>query len=932
MGSSTASAGSAPPPSVSAIQSFQPDLFTGRATTSIPIAVPPGRKGMQPSLALGYSSSGRNSWLGVGWNLDLGYIERSTKNGVPKYDASDTFTFMFQSVTSDLVKIPDGTYRAKDEGLFLRFEDKGVAGWEVRDKSGTRYLFGPTSSSQIIDAGRAFRWALDKVIDTNGNSLSITYTKNANQLYPAQIRYTAHEPTSLAPANQVDFTLEDRPDPDVSYRSGFEVRTTKRLKTIEAKATVSGALSLARRYAMSYTQSARTGRSLLRSVTQAGTDGTTSLPATTFTYQDTSGASYPNILNNIQSLPSQSAWNVRKASLDTGHETWGCAHPYQGLPWGSPSTSGGGFDLGCVSGSVSGNGDVTMSGCNDHFGHVWTYVYVSQAKTVSLSHSSSNDAVGCLYREDAGGVSQITNPGSIALQAGWSILHITAYHQHQGWGPTTLGGGLKNQVEVMNPSQITLGVPQLAGDVNGDAKTDIIKFNPSNGSWTVSCGTSCTLSPGGPWIASGFGTSSSTPLLGDWNADGRTDIAIYNGGSWQFATSTGTSFQTGTVSSLSLGSGTPLTGDFNGDGITDIGTYNNGTWSFAVGSGSSFNTSVGALNLSWGGSNTEPLTGDFNGDGLTDIGLVDKSTGSIDIRLSSGTMWAAATNWIGSFGGANPHSSADFNGDGLTDAIYHNRSAGQVVYAPSTGSGFGTPLTLPLTFSLTSSDDTIQIGDFNGDGLSDPAVFNILSGSSQLALSSLTNPDGSNGTAVDALRTIQNGVGGRTTLAYQPSTLCGCDEESILPFVLHVVQNAKQEDGLGNSYTTTYLFHGGLYDAPTREFRGFEEVKVFDANGNKSVTHFHQDDYKKGRPFRTETLDQYDRLWAKSEQTWTATEPYPGVRFIKLDQTDGYLYDGDATFRQVRSRVEYDAYGNVTAAYEDGEPTVTGDERSSRTT
>ena len=84
LGSSTASAGSAPPPSVAAIQSFQPDLFTGRATTGIPIAVPPGRKGMQPALGLAYSSSGRNSWVGTGWGLDLGYIERSTKNGPPR--------------------------------------------------------------------------------------------------------------------------------------------------------------------------------------------------------------------------------------------------------------------------------------------------------------------------------------------------------------------------------------------------------------------------------------------------------------------------------------------------------------------------------------------------------------------------------------------------------------------------------------------------------------------------------------------------------------------------------------------------------------------------------------------------------------------------------------------------------------------------------
>ena len=205
LGSSTASAGSAPPPGVSAIQSFQPDLFTGRATTSIPIAVPPGRKGMQPSLALAYSSSGRNGWVGVGWNLDAGYIERSTKNGPPAYDATDTYTFMFQGVSSDLVQIPDGTYRAKDEGLFLRFENKGLSGWEVRDKSGTRYLFGPDANSQIQSLGNIFRWALTKIIDTHSNTVTFAYTTDQGQLYPATIRYTAHEAAGLAPASQVEF-------------------------------------------------------------------------------------------------------------------------------------------------------------------------------------------------------------------------------------------------------------------------------------------------------------------------------------------------------------------------------------------------------------------------------------------------------------------------------------------------------------------------------------------------------------------------------------------------------------------------------------------------------------------------------------------------------------------------------------------------------
>lgn len=709
LGSSTASAGSAPPPAATSIESFQPDLFTGRATTSIPIAVPPGRKGIQPSLSLAYSSSGRNSWLGVGWSLDAGYIERSTKRGVPRYDSSDTFSFLFQGVSSDLVSIGGSEYRAKDEGLFLKFLNNGVSGWEIWDKSGTHYFFGQTVSSQIENTGQVFRWALDKVIDTNGNYLTITYTKDQNQLYLARIDYTGHEPTGLVPTNQVVFTVEDRPDDDVSYRSGFAVTTAKRLQDIATYAQG----QLARKVVFTYATSSRTGRSLLASVQPFGTDGTTSLPATTFAYQDTGSASYPNILSNIVPLPSVAGWNVRAANLDTGHEVGPCAHPYAGLPWGSPTVASGSFNLGCVSGSVTGNGDFTMSGCNDHFGHAWTYVYVSSPQNLSVSFTNGGDAVGCLWKEVAGGsVTQVTG-GTVSLPTGWSIIHITAYHQHQGWGPTTLSGGLKNQVEVMNPSQIAIGVPQLAGDTNGDARTDLIKFNPGSGSWSVSCATSCTLPPGGTWL-SGFGNASSIPLLGDWNGDGKTDIAIFNSGSWQFARSTGSSFVIESSWNTSLGSGTPLTGDFNGDGNTDIGTYNNGSWSVALWNGNGF-SSTGSFSLSWGASNYEALTGDFNGDGLTDIGLVNKSSGAIDVRLSTGSAWTTATNWIGSFGGSNPHTSADFNGDGLTDAVYYNRSSGQVIYAPSTGNSFGSPITLPVSFSLTSSNDNIQVGDFNGD-------------------------------------------------------------------------------------------------------------------------------------------------------------------------------------------------------------------------
>jgi len=259
-----------------------PDLFTGAFTHDIPIEIPKGRKDMHPNISLQYRSGNPNTWVGFGWQLNPGYIQRSTKKGIPTYnDQEDTFVFMSQSQSTELVRLADNLYQAKVEGAFIKYYKEDNDTWYLLSKDGNRMYFGEAPNSKQAGSGGTFGWYLTRAVDTNGNYVEFNYTKDQGRIYPENILYTGNENTATPPKYEVSFSLEGRGDISSSYISGEECRTEKRLKIVEVFCDS----ELVWTYELNYIYSADTARSLLKSVVQKGGDGT-SYPAKVFNYQE----------------------------------------------------------------------------------------------------------------------------------------------------------------------------------------------------------------------------------------------------------------------------------------------------------------------------------------------------------------------------------------------------------------------------------------------------------------------------------------------------------------------------------------------------------------------------------------------------------------------------------------------------------------------
>lgn len=268
---------------------FQTNLFTGAATYTYSIEVPPGTNGLAPSLSLTYNSHsarGRASWVGLGWEISPYYIQRNV-NYTPNGTSDDEFNLVLNSNSYELIyNSTEGRYHTKTESYLYIKNQSGATNengtyWLVRTKDGTEYRFGYNNDSETLSSKRdhVWRWSLDKVNDTHNNSIYYNYLENPNAddngtVYLNKIEYNNDRQRIIY------FDIESRTDKYCVYDQGSKVCLAGRLKNINV--TANG--SLVRRYSLDYTYNNATSKSLLSSITEYGSDSSSSLPATNFSY------------------------------------------------------------------------------------------------------------------------------------------------------------------------------------------------------------------------------------------------------------------------------------------------------------------------------------------------------------------------------------------------------------------------------------------------------------------------------------------------------------------------------------------------------------------------------------------------------------------------------------------------------------------------
>jgi RHS repeat-associated protein len=891
---------SAPSESVdlsAALLKGQASVSGGQASYQIPIDLPPGRNGVQPSVSLSYNSQGGNGLLGVGWSLNAG----SAISRCGATFAQDGFTRAVTFNASNdrlcldgqrLVAITgtygesNAEYRTEMDSFVKVVQSGGIndsnSYFTVYKADGTSASYGASENSRFSPSGLStvLSWKVTQESYSNGaNTIDYQYdTSVAGEHLLSRIYYTGSNGSNGD--RQVKFSYSTRNDSRLSFIAGGKTVTQRRLSQIDTY--VAGSVNTST-YKVLYNSSRSSNRSLLTQVQLcAEANGIQQCaPATKFAWSD----------KNVTIKTAEYAIGAQGSTL----------YPLRGI-------FGEGYR------PLSSDGDINGDGTMDWPGYFSdAELQLVKPNSIKLRNRNFDDltysTISVIFDANQDGRSD-----SFEIKNNQLYIALTT---DLGVGNFEYAG-----IDLPHPQDDLLN----AGDYNGDGWPDLMI---RKGEYPAYSNAKLYLyihsqNPSAPYSENNrqlvhsyaYSHSPGTPsdgvsFIGDADGNGLSDVLISGktlkhafgvSGSWpnKFLLNQGNGFTSKSLPQISRNTGVDsdlfeFIMDINGDGLVDWLYWarnqakanqptelwyrlNNGKGEFNA--AVSFNQQVFAARsfatLADNGSE-EPLefrfpkytngfkVADVDGDGTAELLLPGDrllescghvSTSGIARRVCGDDIYGQYQT--GTKPGVNAPISAN-----LDKSIYRYNAikftlnaAGTIVPTTTNTDFIGTP--------------QASMEDANGDGLTDmlfmfkPHSLNAIY--PNLASSTLVNAEGhylsrnfgagsglnpADYAATDYLKSATDGLGNSSQWRYRPlstgeasagqSKLYSTDHDEVGSGYVHfassmyVVQSFKQSNAQGGLNDTQYGYKGAMYHLQGRGFTGFNQIWEQDVQRDKIV-------------------------------------------------------------------------------------------------
>jgi hypothetical protein len=331
-------------------------------------------------------------------------------------------------------------------------------------------------------------------------------------------------------------------------------------------------------------------------------------------------------------------------------------------------------------------------------------------------------------------------PDMVIVNAAASTLSVLFDTTAPGAGTATFGTKVDIATGV-SPRGVSIG------DFNGDGLPDLAIVNTTSSTLSVFLNTTSPGAATASFAARVDFPTGAAPIsvaMGDFNGDGRPDIAVANVNAATVSIFLDTMAPGATVATLAakvdFATGMSPVGvvldDFNGDGELDLAVANNGsnTVSVLLGTtapGASIASFAPKVDVATGMGPWGLATGDLNGDGQPDISVTDNGMATVSVLLDTTALGGALPTFatrldlpVGA--GAYAVAIADLNGDGKADLTVANSGTNTVSVLLGTTPAGATTASFAgkVDFTTGMTAVSVAVEDFNGDGKPDLAVVN----------------------------------------------------------------------------------------------------------------------------------------------------------------------------------------------------------------